>query len=80
MTEELSEQIAYFKKHQDELASKHHGKFVLIHNQSEVGFYDSGGQAYEDALSRQLQSGTFLIRQCLRPDEEAIAIFHSRVA
>jgi hypothetical protein len=80
MKEPLSEQIAYFKEHQKELAEKHHREFVLIHNQSEVGFYESGGRAYEVAIERRLESGTFLIRQCLRPDEESVAIFHSRVA
>ena len=80
MKEQLSTQIAYFKEHQKELAEKHHREFVLIHNQSEVGFYESGGRAYGDAKERRLESGTFLIRQCLRPDEETVAIFHSRVA
>ena len=80
MREELAEQLAYFKEHQEDLAARHHHEFVLIHNRSEIGFYDSGGLAYQDALQRQLKGGTFLIRQCLKPDEETVAIFHSRVA
>ena len=80
MREELSKQIEYFKEHQGEFASQHYQKFVLIYDRSEVGFYDSGGQAYEEAIKRQFKSGTFLIRQCLRPDEEPVAIFHSRVS
>ena len=80
MKEKLSEQIAYFKEHQEELAEKQHRKFVLIHNLSEIGFYDSGGDAYAYALKQHLESGTFLIRQCLRQDEETAAVFHSRVA
>ncbi len=60
MKEQLSAQIAYFKEHQKELAEKHHRQFVLIHNQSGIGFYESGGLAYEDTLGRHLESGNLL--------------------
>ncbi len=80
MRAELSKQIEYFKEHQEEFASQHYRKFVLIYDRSEVGFYDTGGEAYEEAIESQFESGTFLIRQCLRLDEETAAIFHSRVS
>ncbi len=80
MRQELSKQIEYFKQRQEEFASQHYQKFVLIYNGSEIGFYDSGGQAYADAVKRQFESGKFLIRQCLRLGEETAAIFHSRVS
>lgn len=80
MKKELSKQIEYFKERQEAFAAQHYQKFVLIYNRSEIGFYDSGGQAYKDAVKRQLESGKFLIRQCLRRGEEPAAIFHSRVS
>ena len=75
----LDTQLAYFKKHQIELAKQHHGKFVLIHDESIVDFYQSELVAYT-AAKRDYDAGTFLIRQCLMPEEETTRAFHSRVA
>ena len=80
MSHELDIQIACFKEQQAMLASEHHEEFVLIHNESIVGFYPAGGDAYREATTKGLQSGSFLIRQCLRLEEEIPAVFHSRVA
>ena len=75
----LDTQIAYFKKRQMELAEAHHGDFVLIHDESIAGFYQSELDAYTVA-KRVYDDGTFLIRQCLKPEEETTKTFHSRVA
>jgi hypothetical protein len=75
----LETQIAFFRKHQDELAKKHHGKFVLIHDESIDGVYDSELEAYTVA-KQAYAPGTFLIRECLLPDEEMVQVFHSSVA
>ena len=75
----LDRQIAYFQQHQTELAEEHHGEFVLIHDESIEGFYESELDAYT-AAKRRYDAGTFLIRQCLRPEEETTQTFHSRIA
>lgn len=80
MANNLSNEITYFQEHQKQFAEEHHGSFVLIHQQSVLGFYPSGGDAYSEAQRRGLSSGTFLIRECVWPEEETTAIFHSRVA
>ncbi len=74
----LDAQLAYFKERQVELAREHHGKFVLIHDASVEGFYESDLEAYSTA-KRDYQAGSFLIRQCLNPSEETVHVFHSRV-
>ena len=79
-THNLSPEIEYFLQHQAQFAGEHYHQFVLIHQQSPLGFYNSGGEAYEEAQRRGLESGTFLIRECVRPGEDAPAVFHSRVA
>ena len=76
----LAQQISYFEEHQKELVKKHHGKFVLIYDGSVHGFYDSALDAHTGAVKRGVEPGTFLIRQCLRPEEEVTPVFHSRVA
>ncbi len=79
-TMSLNEPLAYFRANRDKFVRGHHREFVLIHDNSEIGFYETGGKAYKEARNRNLESGTFLIRQCLREDEENVAIFHSRVS
>ncbi len=75
----LDRQIMYFQQHQAELAEEHHGEFVLIHDESIEGFYESELDAYTTA-KRHYDAGTFLIRQCLKPEEETTQTFHSRIA
>ena len=74
----LETQLAYFKQHQAELAKNHHGEFVLIHDKSIDGLYASELEAYTEA-KKKYKVGTFLIRQCLLPEEETSQVFHSRV-
>lgn len=76
----LDKQIEFYKKCQNEVASRHHGKIVLIFNESIIDFYNSMGEANAEALHRGYEPGTFLIRQCLKPEEEPEITFHSRVA
>ena len=75
----LGKQIAYFKKHQKRLAREHHRKYVLIHDDSVIDVFESEIDAYVTARNRY-KAGTFLIRQCLNPEEESVHVFHSRVA
>lgn len=75
----LDIQISFFRQHQANLAEKHYGKSVLIHNESIIGIYGSDTKAYTDAIHHNYNPGTFLIRLCLRPEEEVPAMFHSRV-
>ena len=65
----LNRQFAYFKKHQNEYAKEHHGEFVLIHNNSVEGFYQSELRAYTIAKNK-FEAGTFLIRKCLRTQKK----------
>lgn len=75
----LNKQFAYFKKHQNEYAKEHHGEFVLIHDDSVEGFYQSELQAYTRGKNK-FEAGTFLIRKCLRTKEETSLLYHSRMA
>ena len=71
--------LAYFRKHQEKFAEEHHDQFVLIHDGKVGGFYDSQIDAYASG-KKQFKPGSFLIRQCVKHDEEVPAIFRSRVA
>ena len=75
----LDQALAYFRKHQGEFAKNHHGKLVLIHVETVEGFYENELEAYADAQEK-FKPGEFLIRKCIRKEEEAPVIFHSRVA
>ena len=75
----LESQLNYFRKHQKELARKHHGKYALIHGEQVDGVFDSELEAYSTA-KKKYTAGTFLIRKCLEPKDETTQVFHSRVA
>ena len=75
----LEEELSYFRDHQEQFAKEHTGQFVLICNQTVEGFYGDEIEAYV-AAKRKFQDGTFLLRQCIRKEEEKAAIFRSRVA
>ena len=75
----LETQLNYFRNHQEELVRDHHGKYVLIHDEQVVGFIDSELQAYSEA-KKNYTPGSFLIRRCLKPEEETTHVFHSRAA
>ncbi len=75
----LERPLAYFKAHQEKFATEHHGQFVVIYEDSVEGFYDDQLEAYLAAKSK-FPAGAFLLRPCIRPEEETAAVFRSRVA
>ena len=75
----LEKELIYFRNHQEEFAEKYPGQFVLICDQTIEGFYDDEVEAYLVA-KKKFQNGAFLLRRCIRKEEETVAIFHSRVA
>ena len=75
----LDRQIRFFRKKQDELARQYHGKSVLVHAEEIVGIFPSDEAAYHQATKAKYEPGTFLIRRCVRSDEEKPAVFHSLV-
>ena len=77
---EFDLQLDYFRNRQEELANTHHGKFVLIYRCEVVDFFDSALEAYAEARKRKFTLGEFIIQPCVRPEDEPIAILHSRAA
>ena len=74
----LEHALQYFKERQEQFARENHGKVVVIYDSDVFGFFDSELEAYM-AATKKYQEGSFLLRQCLLPEEEERAIFHSRV-
>ncbi len=60
--------------------TSHHGEIVLLCNQEIAGFYQNYLDAYTAATEKQYPPGSFLLRACLRLEEEIRPIFRSRVA
>ena len=74
----LERPLAYFKENQEKFAKEHHGEFVVIHGETVDGFYENELEAYTSA-KKKYPPGSFLLRPCLRPEEERIPSFRSRV-
>jgi len=78
-TMSLEKSIKYYKENQKFLAEKHHGEFVVIKDKSICGFYADISLAFSEAC-KEMQPGTFLIRQCIGSEEEQPIFTFSRVA
>jgi hypothetical protein len=74
----LEKEFQFYQDHQQELAEKYHGKFLVIRGQEVVGVYGSELEAYS-AAKKSFPIGTFLIQKCLSRQEDPTQIFHSRV-
>ena len=75
----LETAIACFEKNRDKFAKEHHGEIVLLYKEEIAGFYKNFSDAYTAATKKEYPPGSFLLRACLRLEEETKPIFHSRV-
>ena len=76
---DLRESNEHFEANRVAFVRDHHRHYVLIHRRTTVDFFEDRGSAYLRGKS-DFPGGVFLIRQCLRKEEEERAIFRSRVA
>ena len=74
----LEKEFEYYLSHQEELAQKYNGKFLVISGEKVVGIYQSNSEAYNEA-TKSYPLGTFLIQHCTFGKEGHTQIFHSRV-
>ncbi len=74
----LQRELKYYREHQEELASSHHGELVLIVGESIEGFFATDLDAYRVATLK-LGAESFLIRKCVRPEEEVTVVIHPRL-
>ncbi len=75
----LTQEFDYFIEHQEELAEKYKGKYIVIHEGEVVGAYDSALEA-TNAARKKFQLGEFLV-QLARVGTDAITqSYYSRVA
>ena len=63
---EIKDDIAAYETMQQELESRHTGKWVVLHDRELVAVYDSFEDAAADAVSR-FGRGPYLIRQIGAP-------------
>jgi hypothetical protein len=63
---DVTTEIAAYENMQAELESQHMGKWVLVHNGSVMGVFDSFEAVAEDAV-RRFGRGPYLIRQVGAP-------------
>ena len=69
----------HFEANREAFVRDHHRSYVLIHGRTIVGFFEDRGLAYLRG-KKDFPGEVFLIRRCLRKEEEERAIFRSRVA
>lgn len=69
------ENFVYFTQHLSEYMKEHLGKFVVIAEGKEQGFFDTFDQAYCAAI-KKFELGSFVIQECVRESNSA-SIFYS---
>ena len=74
----LDKEFQYFLEHQQELASKYNGKYIVIVGNNVVGVYETNEAAYEESL-KDYKLGEFLIQECSTDAASYTTVFHSRV-
>lgn len=74
----LDKEFQYYLEHQQELASKYDGKYIVIVGDKVVGVYESNEGAYEESL-KSYKLGDFLIQECSGDASSYTTVFHSRV-
>jgi hypothetical protein len=63
---DLSKDIEFYESQKNELELKHTGKWVLIHNQNIIDFFESFEATAQEAV-RLFGNGPYLIRQIGAP-------------
>ena len=69
----------YFCDNMQRYLQCNEGKYVLIHDCSDAGFFDTFDDSLKHATKAGYELGTFLIQKCTNKPEEDAAIFYSRV-
>ena len=62
----LRKEIAAYEDMRDDLELEHFGKWVVVHDEKQVGIYDSFEEAADDAVQR-FGRGPYLIRRIGAP-------------
>ena len=65
----------WFDENRNNIIKNNIGDYVLIHNNSIVGYYKDHTQALSAANSKKLKVNTFLVQKCVPENEEVINFF-----
>ena len=74
----LDKEFQFFLEHQQELALKYNGKYIVFVGDNVVGVYGTNEDAYEESL-KSYKLGEFLIQECSEDAASYTTVFHSRV-
>lgn len=74
----LKNELQYYIDNQTELVSQYQGKFIVIKNQTVVGYYENELEAYNESV-KLYELGTFLIQEVQPGNENYTQTFRSRV-
>jgi hypothetical protein len=74
----LEKDFAFFNAHRDAFNRDHSNEFVVIKDETVVGFYKSQMDAFIAMKSAEL--GSFLVKQCIPADQDIIEYHTRRIA
>lgn len=68
----IEKDYEYYKAHRAELLREHAGEFVVIENESPLGFYPDQSTALDAMKDHEL--GNFLVKKVVPAEEDVVAI------
>lgn len=74
----LEKEFNYFKDNHDGLFREYPNKYLVIQGANVLFAKDSFNEALNEALSRGLEVGTFMLQLCSEGDGAYTQTFHSR--
>ena len=73
MEDVLAKEKAYMREHQEELAEKHPGKYLVIQGETVHGAYETYDEAVNEGVA-QLGVGPFLVRSVYQLEDEVFRV------
>ena len=73
---DLLAEFRFYQTNQDDMATQHNGKVIVIKNCEVIGVYDTHLEAFSETIKHH-ERGTFIVQQVSKSNETHAATFYS---
>lgn len=77
---DLEKLYEWFNTNRANIIAEHINDYVLLSNNTAVGYYKTMEDALSDANKRGIALGTFLVQKCIPEQEDIVTFYSQRVA
>jgi hypothetical protein len=80
MSQDLKTESAYFFGNQPEIVEGHLGEWVVIKDETVIGYYKTEDEAFTAMAEAHEKLGTFMVHLCKNPLDDIINYHNNQVA